>query len=91
MDMGLRCQIVDFKAIGRRKICQGRPNGRRIAEIGLPKFKPRMGEKVLDPLTIGRGTPADHPDDVVLLFEKKLCEIGSILPGDPGDDSDPVH
>jgi hypothetical protein len=50
-----------------------------------------MGEEVLNPFAIGRGTPPHHSDDMVLLFEKKLCKIGSILTRDPGDDSDPAH
>jgi hypothetical protein len=77
--------------IGWREVRQGRPNGRRIAEIRLPEFKTRVGEKVLNPIAVGRGTPPHHSDDMVLLFEKKLCEIGTVLTRDPSDDSDAAH
>jgi len=43
-------------------------------------------EEVLYPVEVGRARSAHHADDPIALFEEQLGKIGTVLPGDSGDD-----
>jgi hypothetical protein len=48
-------------------------------------------EDVLDALEIRAARPPDDPDDPVALLEEQFRQVGSVLPGDTGDDRSFLH
>jgi hypothetical protein len=47
--------------------------------------------KVLNTFEVDGTAAADQPKNPIVLFEEKLCEIGTILAGDSGNEGFSLH
>ena len=60
-----------------------------VEQIRLPQVD--TPAQVLDTLLVRRAQPSRHADHLVALLQQQLCQIGTVLARDPGNDGTPGH
>jgi len=82
LHMALSGQIVDLiRAHG----ADDREDAHRIAQIAIVQVEARMTLQMGDALTVVDGGTTYDAMNLVALLQKKLCQIGTILTGDTGN------
>jgi len=84
----LRPEIIDLVGF---EIIQEFHHLHRVGQISVMQKKPhavdvRIGVEVVDPTGIERRRTADDPMNLVVPGQKILRQVGTVLPGDAGDE-----